>query len=219
MTLLQYGFDSPPFGTVLMSFAAAFLSLFLSHRPPSARRTGARTVAVALLAVLSVLMDGPLLLTGALLVFAAGDAFLVQDDLTAARIGLSLLAAGHLLYAVLVFPAVNGVLFLSEPVRILPAVALPAVAFWWLRGTGRVGDAGLRVPAAAYALLAAAAAVLMLATPLVALATGAVLLALAALPAAILVGRSAPTAPWPLAFWLLFYTGHLLVALSALALL
>ena len=88
MLFFEHGYDSPQVGTVLLSFAAAILSLFLASSPPSARKTGARAVAIALLAVLSSIQDGPLLLAAGLLVFAAGQAFLVQDDDRATGIGL-----------------------------------------------------------------------------------------------------------------------------------
>ena len=221
MILFQYGFDSPQFGTALLSFAAAFLSLFLSNRPVSARQTGARAVAIALLAALSVIMGGPMLLTVALLVFAAGDAFLVQDTPPAARIGLVLLAVGQCLYAALAWPAVDGAHFLSEPIRLAPAIAFLLAAFFWLRIAWSAGNAGLHIAAAIYPLLATASAVVMLATPLVALAWGALLLALAAFfLAAAWRWPLTALAPLPRAVsWALFYFGHLLIALSALALL
>ena len=106
MLLMEYGVDSPQFGTMLFSVATALLSLFMTDRPASARKTGARAVAVALLAVLSLIQEGPLLLTGGLLAFAAGQAFLVQDDDRATGIGLICLiclSVGQLVYAVVLF--------------------------------------------------------------------------------------------------------------------
>ena len=78
--IFEYGLDAPQPGTLLLSAVAAFLYLFMVAGKPSARRTGVKTLSVALLAVLCVLVDGPLVLTLALLACAAGDAFLAHDD-------------------------------------------------------------------------------------------------------------------------------------------
>ena len=58
--IFEYGLDAPQPGTLLLSAVAAFLYLFMVAGKPSARRTGVKTLSVALLAVLCVLVDGPL---------------------------------------------------------------------------------------------------------------------------------------------------------------
>jgi uncharacterized membrane protein YhhN len=219
--IFEYGVDSPQFGSVLLSLAAAFLSLFLAGQPPSTRRTGARTIAIALLAVLSIVVDGPLLLTAALLVFAAGDAFLAQNDSIASRIGVSCFLAGQVSYAVLFFRAVEPALYLSQPWRAVPAIALSIAMVFSLRGVNRLAGS-LRLPFLAYLVLALATGVLALGTVLPGVSAGAVLLAVfACLLLGDLLRQSADRRPtWMDSLrWATYYMAHLLITLSALALL
>lgn len=124
MSLFEYGLDTPLPGTFLFSVVAAFLYLFMVSRPPSARRTGVKTLSIALLAVLSVLADGPILLTAALLACAIGDAFLAQDDDRAFRFGIGAFLLGHLLYIALFLGQGSAGLCAGQPWRLGLAAAI-----------------------------------------------------------------------------------------------
>lgn len=218
--IFEYGLDSPQFGSFLLSLVAAFLSCFLVGHAPSARRTGARVLAIALLAVLSNVVGGPLLLTGALLVFAAGDAFLAQDDDRASRLGLSCLLAGNVSYAVLFFSAAEATLYLAQPWRAVIVIALLVAVLMSLRIMASTVST-YRLPALAALAVSVISAVLALGTVLPGLMAGAILLTVFAALVAMRFGRP-PENPlrWmPVATWVVFYAAHLLITLAALALL
>ena len=130
MPIFEYAIDSPQLGSLIFSAVAAFLYFFMVEKPPSARRTGAKTLAVALLAVLSVVVSGPWLLTAALLFCAAGDAFLAQDDERAFLAGLAAFFIGHVLYIVLFLGLGSNETVVEQPLRIVigAAVVLFAMA-------------------------------------------------------------------------------------------
>ncbi|WP_419906814.1 lysoplasmalogenase family protein [Hoeflea sp.] len=130
MPIFEYGIDSPQLGSLLLSAAAAFLYFLMVERQPSARRTGAKTLAIALLAALSVIVGGPVLLTAALLLCAAGDAFLAQDDERAFLIGLAAFLVGHILYVVLFLGLGSSDVVVAQPLRlgIGAAIVLAAMA-------------------------------------------------------------------------------------------
>lgn len=217
--ILEYGLDSPQFGSLLLSLAAAFLSCFLLGQSPSARRTGARVLAVALLAVLSYLQGGPILLTGTLLVFAAGDAFLAQDDDRATRLGLACVLAGQVGYAVLFFRGVEPGLYTGEPWRLaLCAVVLVAVLAM-LRRAATLTSA-FRLPLLIAFAVSGAAAMLAFGTIVPGLMAGAVLLTVFAALMALTYGSAQPLPRWmPLLVWVDHYAAHLVITLAALALL
>ncbi|MCY6383544.1 lysoplasmalogenase [Hoeflea prorocentri] len=124
MSLFEYGLDTPLPGTLLFSAVAAFLYLLMVSRPPSARRTGVKTLAIALLAVLSVLANGPVLLTAGLLACAIGDALLAQDDDRAFQLGIGAFLLGHVAYIALFVTEGRIDLFSEQPLRIIIAIAI-----------------------------------------------------------------------------------------------
>lgn len=217
--ILVYGLDSPQFGSLLLSLVAAFLSCFLLSQPPSARRTGARVLAAALLAVLSYLQDGPLLLTGTLLVFAAGDAFLAQDDDRATRLGLACVLAGQVGYAVLFFRGVEPGLYMAEPWRLALAAVVPVAVLAMLRQVGPpIGT--FRLPLQLAPAVSCAAAVLAFGTVVPGLMVGAVLLTVFAALMVLTYGSVQAVPRWmPLLLWADSYAAHLVITLAALALL
>lgn len=217
--IFEYGLASPLFGSFLLSLVAAFLSCFLVTNPPSARRTGARVLAVALLAVLSNLVGGPLLLTAALLVFAVGDAFLAQNDDRATRLGLACLLAGHAGYAVLFYRGVVANLYLDEPWRIVLAAAVLVAAGLLLRHAAFMTSA-FRTPVLLALCVSAVSAILSFGTILPGLMAGAVLLVVFAALVVRTIGSQQALPRWmPLLVWLDYYAAHLLITLAALALL
>lgn len=72
------GLDSLPNGTLLFSAGLAVLYLLAWNRPPSWRRIVAGPAALALLAVLTLLEDGPRPLALVLALAAAGEAWIAQ---------------------------------------------------------------------------------------------------------------------------------------------
>lgn len=217
--IFEYGLASPQFGTFLLSLVAAFLSCFLVAHPPSARRTGARVLAVALLAVLSNIIGGPLLLTATLLVFAAGDAFLAQDDDRATRLGLAFLLAGHAGYTVLFYRGVVARLYMEEPWRLVLAAAVLVAVVLLLRRAAFMTSA-FRIPVLVALVVSAVAAVLSFGTILPGLMAGAVLLAIFAALVVTTTGSQQALPRWmPLLVWIDYYAAHLLITLAALALL
>lgn len=216
--IFDYGLDSPQFGSLLLSLVAAFLSGFLVAQPPSARRTGARVLAVALLAVLSTIQGGPLLLTATLLVFAAGDAFLAQDDERATRPWLACMLAGQVGYAVLFFRGVDAGLYTGEPWRlVLCAVVLAAVLAMLRRAVPKTRD--FRRPLFLALALSGVSAILAFGTVVPGLMAGGILLIV--LAALMVRAHGSPQAPprWlPLLGWVDYYAAHLVITLAALAL-
>ncbi len=217
MPLLEYGYDSPQLGTVLLSLVAAFLSLFMAARSPSARKTGARVVAVALLASLSTIAGGPWTLSLGLLTFAAADALLVQDSERALPAVLACLIAGHLAYSVMLIPVVHLGYLTTHPLLLLPFV-LALVAFVRaVVGIGRL-TSGLRALALVYLAMALAACFIALATPREGIAIGSLLLLPYAFFVVHLRHSGAASASIETVGWAVFYCAHLLITLSALAL-
>ena len=124
MPIFEYGLDSPQLGTLLFSVAAAFVYLFMVNRPASVRRTGVKTLAIALLAVLSLIFDGPVLLTAALIACAVGDALLAQDKDRTFLAGLVAFLIGHVLYIGLFYGVGSIETVVAEPVRLAVGVAI-----------------------------------------------------------------------------------------------
>lgn len=221
MLLFEYGFDSPQFGTVLFSVVAAFLSLFLVDRPPSARKTGARAVAIALLAVLSLIQDVSLLLTAGLLVFAAAQAFLVQDDERATKIGLICLPVGQLIYGVFLFGYVRlGEVAVTDTSVIAGGLALIVATGVFAR---TVGFGALRKPeVSVYLAVAVVSCVFALLARIGGAAIGCFLLACFAGATVALEHRKAisSTPAWSAALlWAIFYVGQLFFTLALTGLL
>ena len=97
-------FAAPVAAQIIISVtsAVAYL-LFYVGKPASLNRTIIKTLSIAALAALAVIMDGPLLLVAALALSALGDLFISRDGEAAflAGLGSFLLAHGRLCRAVL----------------------------------------------------------------------------------------------------------------------
>lgn len=147
------GIDSLSNGTLILSAAAAFLYLLMQGREQSWRRTIAKTAAVALLAVLAFIEGGPLLLVAALVLSAAGDAFLAHDGDRAFMGGLASFLLAHLAYVALFAEAGGGMeIVAAQPWRaVLPLVAVIAAALLLTR-IMQAAAPGLRLPVAIYVL-------------------------------------------------------------------
>lgn len=145
---------------------ALFYGAVLTHQPPSRLRTIVKTSSTALLALISVLAGGPVWLTLALLLGAAGDGFLSLDHNKGFLPGLGCFLLGHAAFVALLWPAGGGVEILqASPARMIGALLLFLLGGMVLRQLWpKLGD--LRLPVAAYVLVIVAMGVAALALPL-----------------------------------------------------
>ena len=96
------------YAAVSAAFSAAYAIGFL-RRAPSVTRTVIKALAVAFLAVVVLIEDGPWLLAAALSFCAVGDALLARDGAGDLQRGLAAFFVGHLFYIVLFLFAGGGV--------------------------------------------------------------------------------------------------------------
>ena len=211
--LFEYSVNSPVFGSVLLSFAAAFLSAFLAAQTPSVRRTIARVLSVALLAALSFYVGGPILLTASLLLFAAGDALINLEEEAALRFGRSFLLTGYVGFAVLFFRAARLELFIDALWRpVLAIVILAAAGF----AATRLRWSPFDPPRFLALACAVATAVFAAATAAPWLMVGTALLLAFTLLSAV---ETQMNAAWrAISLWCLFYSAQLLITLAGLVL-
>jgi uncharacterized membrane protein YhhN len=95
------GIEGMANGTLILSAGAAIIYALIVNTRPTLARSAVKTLAVALLAVLVFVENGPLLLFAALAVSAIGDAFLSREGDRAFLGGLAAFLAAHLLYIAL----------------------------------------------------------------------------------------------------------------------
>lgn len=208
-------------GLLLLSIAAAFLYGLAEGREPSWRRSFSKTAAVGLLAALSFVEGGPLLLTVALALGAVGDAALAQRGERAFLAGLAAFLLAHLAYVALFATRWQGwEIVLREPWR--PALGLALLAlcgFMAVRLMPAVG-AALRRPVAAYMAAILAMGLAALLVPGWGIAAGAALFvasdALLATRKFLLAPEAAadPRLGW--AVWATYYLAQALIALTLL---
>ena len=102
-------FTAPVAAQMLISItAAAAYLLFYVRRPPSLNRTVIKTLAIAALAALAVIMDGPWLLVAALALSALGDLFISRDGEAAFLAGLGSFLCAHIAYVALFWGVAGG---------------------------------------------------------------------------------------------------------------
>ncbi|MER8726528.1 lysoplasmalogenase family protein [Mesorhizobium sp. M1027] len=215
------GIDANANATLVFSLAAAVIYAFSLGMPPRLSRSAARTLAVAMLAVLVVQQGGPWLLVAALGVSAVGDALLSRDGEKAFLGGATSFLAAHVLYVVLFLRAGGGLgLLLAEPWRaaivLAMAVLVLAMVFALRR---RVGPA-LRLPIGVHAGALLAMGIAALTLNSVGVIGGIVLLMLSdGLHAAekFLLPAISPHRIWVRhAVWALYYVGQLAITLGFL---
>ena len=145
------GIDANANATLVFSLVAAVIYAFTLSMAPTLARSAAKTLAVAMLAVLAFMHGGPLLLVAALAFSAVGDAFLSRDGETAFLGGLASFLAAHILYVALFLQSGGGLGLLgAESWR--GAIALAMAAFGIVMPAAlwrRVGPA-LRLPIGVY---------------------------------------------------------------------
>lgn len=126
-------FAAPVAAQILISLtcAASYL-LFYVSRPPSLNRTVIKTLSVAALAALAVIMNGPWPLIAALALSALGDLFISRDGETAFLAGLGSFLLAHIAYVVLFWGVIGGAAALSPVVIILfAAYAIGMLRWLW----------------------------------------------------------------------------------------
>ena len=215
------GVDSVANGTLLLSGLAALLYRGARHYASPLRRMIVKTLAVALLAVLAFIEGGPLLLVAALVLSAAGDAFLAREGETAFLAGLASFLAAHLAYLALFLQAGGGFEILQvQPWRlVLPVVVLGGAALLLARLMPAV-PGRLRVPVTAYvvAILAMMMASSTVANPIV--MAGAALFvtsdAILAVETFLLAQASRHRLWTSPALWVLYYLSQAIITLAFL---
>jgi len=194
---------------------------FALDMPPKWTRTAAKTLAVALLAVLAAMQGGPLLLVVALALSAIGDAFLSRDGEKAFLGGLASFLAGHIVYVALFVQAGGGLELLSaQSWRGAIGLAMAAFSIVMLAALWRRVGPQLRVPIAVYVAAILAMGISALTTDKVWVIAGAVLfIASDGLLAAerFLLAAISPHRVWMrYAVWVLYYVAQLAITLGFL---
>ncbi|MDG4878559.1 lysoplasmalogenase [Mesorhizobium sp. WSM4935] len=145
------GIEANANATLLFSFVATVIYLFALDMSPKWTRTAAKTLAVALLAVLAAMQGGPALLVAALALSAAGDALLSRDGEKAFLGGLASFLAGHIAYVVLFAQAGGGLgLLTAQSWRGATALAMAVFSIVMLAALWRRVGPQLRIPVAVY---------------------------------------------------------------------
>ena len=215
------GIDANANATLIFSLVAAVIYAFTLGMAPTLARSAAKTLAVAMLAVLAALQGGPLLLVAALALSAVGDAFLSRDGEKAFLGGLASFLVAHIVYVALFLRSGGGLGLLgAESWRGAIALAMAVFAIVMLAALWRRVGPGLRVPIAVYVAAILAMGMSALTTSNVWLIGGAVLfMASDGLLATekFLVAAISPHRIWMrFAVWALYYAAQLGITLGFL---
>lgn len=205
-------------GTLVFSVLFAAIYAFVIFRAPSRRRTIAKTGATLLLAMLAALEGGPWLLIAALLLSAAGDAFLAYDGDRAFMAGLGSFLAAHIAYIALFLviggDAIDGWRLVIAALMMVFAASF--LAWLWNKAPGE-----LRLPVAVYAAAILGMGLASLTVPNEAVTLGAILFiasdAFLASGKFALAADSPKRAPFAYAVWGLYYVAQVLLTLAVLA--
>ncbi|PZV38215.1 lysoplasmalogenase [Mesorhizobium kowhaii] len=214
------GIDANANATLIFSLVAAVIYAFTSGMPPTLARSAAKTLAVAMLAVLAALQGGPPLLVMALALSAVGDAFLSRDGEKAFLGGLASFLVAHIVYVALFLRSGGLELLGAESWRGAIALAMAVFAIVMLAALWRRVGPGLRVPIAVYVAAILAMGISALTTGSVSIIGGALLfMASDGLLAAekFLVAAISPHRVWMrFAVWALYYAAQLAITLGFL---
>ncbi|SDA96862.1 lysoplasmalogenase family protein [Mesorhizobium qingshengii] len=215
------GIDANANATLIFSLVAAVIYAFTLGMAPTLARSAAKTLAVAMLAVLAALQGGPLLLVAALALSAVGDAFLSRDGEKAFLGGLASFLVAHIVYVALFLRSDGGLGLLgAESWRGAIALAMAVFAIVMLAALWRRVGPSLRVPIAVYVAAILAMGISALTTSNVWLIGGAVLfMASDGLLATekFLVAAISPHRVWMrFAVWALYYAAQLGITLGFL---
>ncbi|WP_136620363.1 MULTISPECIES: lysoplasmalogenase [Mesorhizobium] len=215
------GIDANANATLIFSLAAAVIYTFTLGMPPTLARSAAKTLTVAMLAVLAALQGGPLLLVAALALSAVGDAFLSRDGEKAFLGGLASFLVAHIVYVVLFLRSGGGLELLgTESWRGAIALAMAVFAIVMLAALWRRVGPGLRIPITVYIVAILVMGISALTTSSVWIVGGAVLfMASDGLLATekFLVAAISPHRAWMrFAVWALYYAAQLGITLGFL---
>lgn len=215
------GIEANANATLLFSFVAAVIYAFALDMPAKWTRTAAKTLAVALLAVLAVMQGGPLLLVAALGLSAIGDAFLSRDGEKPFLGGLASFLAGHVAYVALFLQAGGGLRLLSaESWRGAIALVMVTFSIVMLAALWRRVGPQLRIPIAVYVAAILAMGISALTTGSAWVIAGAVLfIASDGLLATerFLLAAISPQRLWMrYAVWVLYYAAQVAITLGFL---
>ena len=115
----------------LSGMCAAAYGVVLTHQPPNLTRTLIKGAAVGLLALVSVQMQAPVLLTLALMLGTLGDILLASPRGIRFLAGLGAFLLGHLAYAALFFGIGDGIeTLIDAPWRAIAALAVLVASVW-----------------------------------------------------------------------------------------
>ncbi|UCI30199.1 lysoplasmalogenase [Mesorhizobium sp. B4-1-4] len=215
------GIDANANATLIFSLVAAVIYAFTSGTSPTLARSAAKTLAVAMLAVLAAMQGGPLLLVAALALSAVGDAFLSRDGEKPFLGGLASFLVAHIVYIVLFLRSGGGLDVLgAESWRGATALAMAVFAIVMLAALWRRVGPGLRLPIAVYVVAILAMGMAALTTGNAWVIGGAVLfMASDGLLATekFLVAAISPHRAWMrFAVWALYYAAQLAITLGFL---
>ncbi len=215
------GIESTANGTLILSAAAALLYLGMVEREVNLRRTAAKTLAVALLALLAVLEGGSPLLAAALALSAVGDAFLSRDGEQAFLAGLACFLVAHLVYVALFALSGHGSGAIAQEFwrPLAGVVMIAATAFLLLRLRMTV-DGPMRNAVTAYAAAILAMGLSALTVPGPWIALGAALFmvsdALLGWEKFLLSGDGETRRALRHGVWVLYYAAQLTIVLAGL---
>ncbi|AGB44052.1 putative membrane protein [Mesorhizobium australicum WSM2073] len=215
------GIDGNANATLIFSLVAAVIYGFTLGMPPTLARSAAKTLAVAMLAVLAAIQGGPLLLVAALALSAIGDAFLSRDGEKAFLGGLASFLVAHIVYVALLLRSGAGLELLgAEPWRSAIALAMAVFAIVMLAALWRRVGPGLRIPIAVYVVAILAMGMSALTTSNVWVIGGAVLFmasdGLLAMEKFLVAAVSQHRAWMRFTVWVLYYAAQLAVTLGFL---
>ncbi|KAB5529011.1 YhhN-like protein [Coniochaeta sp. 2T2.1] len=213
---------SLPNAELLTSLSASLLYLQCVHTRPSVWRMSVKAGSTALLSALSTTQNGPLLLSAALLLGAAGDAFLAWDGDTTFLCGLGSFLAAHILYIILFAQRGSGkARILGSSWRMVAASFLVcAFAPIMLSALMPKVARDLRLPILVYtsAIIMMVLTALTLDNPV--LVSGAICFTVSDAVLSVdkfLVSSTSAHRHWmPYAVWILYYAGQLQIAVGLL---
>jgi len=217
--LFPGGIEATSNGTLIMSAGAAVIYALIVNTRPTIARSAVKTLAVALLTVLALVENGPLLLVAGLALSALGDACLSRDGDRAFLGGLASFLAAYLLYIGLFFMAGAGTdVILAEIWRATVAAAIAVVAVIMIGLLWRRVKPAMHLPILAYVVGIVAMGWAALTTDSVFIVGGALMLmasdGLLATERFLVSAISPYRSSLRVAVWALYYIGQLLVTLG-----
>ena len=217
--LFRGGIEATSNGTLIMSAGAAIIYGLIVNARPTLAKSAVKTLAVALLAVLVFVENGPLLLFTALAASATGDAFLSRDGDRAFLGGLASFLAACLLYIGLFFMTGAGSdVILADIWRTAVAAGTGILAILMVGLLWRRVNPAMRLPILLYVFGAVIMGMAALTTDRALIICGALMLmasdTLLATEKFLVSAISPYRSSMRVVVWALYYVAQLLVALG-----